>query len=320
MFNSIVISSGHGKYVRGASGMLDEVTEARRVVDHVADILITRGVDVVTFHDDTSHSQNENLNTIVNAHNSEERDLDVSVHFNAYVETPKAMGTECLYVSQGGLASKVADAIAKCGFINRGPKKRTDLFFLNNTDMPAILIETCFVDSEADAGTYKDNFENICEAIATALADMATIPELQPQPDIAVGLRGRVSWFGGPNDKGVSPSEGLAFYTDVSQAPHLFLPQQPPDTTGLARRLSPHAHYIATRWDYEQTPHDMLRSEVALVRAVKTGIALSAFPADWGPHVDTGRVADISPGLMEALNIQTDDEIEVIFPYRKPVV
>jgi hypothetical protein len=64
----------------------------------------------------------------------------------------------------------------------------------------------------------------------------------------------------------------------------------------------------------------MLRSEVALVRAVKTGIALSAFPADWGPHVDTGRVADISPGLMEALNIQTDDEIEVIFPYRKPVV
>ena len=38
--------------------------------------------------------------------------------------------------------------------------------------------------------------------------------------------------------------------------------------------------------------------------------------ADWGPHVDTGRVADISPGLMEALGIETDDEVEVKFPGR----
>jgi hypothetical protein len=32
-YDSIVISSGHGKYVRGASGLLDEVDEARRVVE-----------------------------------------------------------------------------------------------------------------------------------------------------------------------------------------------------------------------------------------------------------------------------------------------
>jgi hypothetical protein len=60
----------------------------------------------------------------------------------------------------------------------------------------------------------------------------------------------------------------------------------------------------------------MLLSDVALVRSLKTGRALAAFPADWGPHEDTGRVADISPGLMEALGMQTDDEGEVIFPYR----
>ena len=30
---TIIISSGHGKYIRGASGYLDEVDEARRVVD-----------------------------------------------------------------------------------------------------------------------------------------------------------------------------------------------------------------------------------------------------------------------------------------------
>ena len=35
-YGRIVISSGHGKYVRGACGILDEVDEARRVVDRVA--------------------------------------------------------------------------------------------------------------------------------------------------------------------------------------------------------------------------------------------------------------------------------------------
>ena len=61
-YNRIVISSGHGKYVRGASGILDEVDEARRVVERVADELRDRDVEVKVFHDDISDSQNENLN------------------------------------------------------------------------------------------------------------------------------------------------------------------------------------------------------------------------------------------------------------------
>jgi hypothetical protein len=52
-----------------------------------------------------------------------------------------------------------------------------------------------------------------------------------------------------------------------------------------------------------------------LVRAPKTGKQFIAHPADWGPHEDTGRVADISPGLMQALGITTDDEVEVLYPY-----
>jgi hypothetical protein len=56
--------------------------------------------------------------------------------------------------------------------------------------------------------------------------------------------------------------------------------------------------------------------EVALVRNVDTGDELVAFPADWGPNENTGRVADISPGLMYDLGLTTDDEVEVIYPYR----
>jgi hypothetical protein len=55
----------------------------------------------------------------------------------------------------------------------------------------------------------------------------------------------------------------------------------------------------------------MLPGLTVKVRAVKTGREAVATPADWGPHEDTGRVADISPGLMEQLGIQTDDEVEI---------
>lgn len=312
-YNSVIISSGHGKYVRGASGILDEVDEARLVVEAVADNLRNTGVDVRTFHDDTSHSQNENLNTIVNYHNKYTRDLDISVHFNAYEQVSKPMGTETLYVTQGALADAMSAAIAECGFIDRGPKKRTDLFFLNNTEMPAILIEVCFVDSEADAEVYRTNFDLICGQIAEVISGRE-IEEAPPQ-GVAVALHGRVSSFGGPDDEGVAPDEGLALPQSIDDAPHLFLPYQPDGTTGLARRLNPYVHYIACRWDYSVTPKAMLLANTALVRAMRTGIAMKAFPADWGPHESTDRVADISPGLMDDLGIETDDEVEVIFPY-----
>jgi hypothetical protein len=127
-------------------------------------------------------------------------------------------------------------------------------------------------------------------------------------------VQGKVSHFGGPEDLGVSPTEGLAFIYEVDDAPHLFLDEQPSGTTGLARRLNPLVPYIAMRWDYSQTPPDMLLTHLALVIAPKTHRAFRAWPADWGPGEQTGRVADISPGLMKALKIETDDEVIVIFP------
>jgi peptidoglycan hydrolase-like protein with peptidoglycan-binding domain len=185
MANSIVISSGHGKYIRGAAGVLDEVNEARKVVETVARILRENGVTVKTFHDNTSHDQSTNLATIVNFHNAQSRDLDVSVHFNAYVETTNPMGTETLYVTQEGLADDVSNSIAMAGsLIDRGPKYRSDLYFLNNTNKPAILIETCFVDSTKDADLYRKHYDSICFAIAESIAgkNFGEQPPTEPPP------------------------------------------------------------------------------------------------------------------------------------------
>jgi hypothetical protein len=169
----VVISSGHGKHIRGASGYIDEVDEARKVVNRVTDILNGMGVQTIKFHDDVSTTQSQNLDRIVDFHNAQTRDWDVSVHFNAFETTSKPMGTEVLYLSNAGQtkANAVVDAICEAAsFTNRGPKHRTDLAFLNNTEAPAILIETCFVDSRADVDIYNAQFENICEAIAESVS------------------------------------------------------------------------------------------------------------------------------------------------------
>jgi len=308
----IAISSGHGKYVRGAKGLIDEVDEARKVVPAVADFLTLSGNEVVTFNDDVSTTQSQNLNTIVNWHNKQDRDLDVSVHFNAYVPTDGGRGNETLYITQESLATKVTNAVCSVsGLINRGAKKRSDLYFLNGTTKPAILLEVCFVDAGADVEAYTQHFDDICEAIANAIAPMA-----EEAPKDQLYVVGKVSQFGGPNDTGVTPSEGLAFIYKYETKPEIFLPTQPAGTTGLARRLNPDKRYVALRWDYAQFPKTRLAGpEVALVRATKTKRQFTAHPADWGPHTSTGRVADISPGLMRELGIDTDDEVEVMYPW-----
>jgi N-acetylmuramoyl-L-alanine amidase len=201
---NIVISSGHSKEVRGASCYIDEVDEARRVVDQVVRYLAKLGVDARPFHDDTSSTQSENLEAIVAFHNSHVRDLDVSIHFNAYTETTKPMGCEVLYVTQAELASDLANAMAKyAGFLNRGAKKRTDLYFLNNTEEPAVLVEVCFVDSSADVELYKQNFDVLCRAIAVVASGGRHF--IQPPGDIPKNQTEiTASVFGGESDYNVS--------------------------------------------------------------------------------------------------------------------
>lgn len=121
-----------------------------------------------------------------------------------------------------------------------------------------------------------------------------------------------MSTFGGPLDTGVSPSEGLALFErpDLTNPAHssLFLRTQPPGTTGLARRLNPDRFYIACRWNYSQTPREFLRICVAKVTNPQNNRSTMARPADWGPNIATGRVADLSPGLAAELGLETDDD------------
>ena len=181
---AIVISSGHGQYIRGAKGYLDEVDEARRVVDAVAKYLHEHGATVHVYHDNTSRTQRDNLNAIVAFHNSKQRSLDVSVHFNAASTTDAPRGCEVLYYDAKQSATNVSKALAVAGcFKDRGAKERRELAFLAGTREKALLIETCFVDSRADADLYRRNFDAICVAIAVSIAKEAGITLQVPKPD-----------------------------------------------------------------------------------------------------------------------------------------
>lgn len=124
-----------------------------------------------------------------------------------------------------------------------------------------------------------------------------------------------MSTFGGPHDLGMTPTENLALFDrrdlEDPKFSYLFLPDSPPGTSGLGRRLNPDQHYLACRWNYAETSRDFLRNSLAQVENMQNRRATDARPVDWGPSAATGRVADLSPGLAAALGLNTDDLVRI---------
>ena len=99
----------------------------------------------------------------------------VSIHHNA---CPGGYGAEVLCIKnnyQDGLSTKVGEAIlnelGSIGLKNRGVKDRRDLYVINNTSMPALIIECAFVDSSLDMANYNPEktaaaiYKGICTAL-----------------------------------------------------------------------------------------------------------------------------------------------------------
>lgn len=113
---------------------------------------------------DSASSLNESLAARVNRANSNGGDLYVSIHLNA----GGGHGTE-VYTYQGrelSVARNVLNNICSLGYTNRG-LKGASLYVVNHTNMPAMLIECCFIDSNEDMNRY--NAEDIANAIVKGI-------------------------------------------------------------------------------------------------------------------------------------------------------
>ena len=128
-------------------------------------------------------------------------------------------------------------------------------------------------------------------------------------------IRGKIQTWGGPNDAGISASEGLALVREV-HLPALkdYFLASPSGTTGLARQLNPATFYVSARWNYSRWTAEFLRTHKVTVTNPKTGQKAEAQPVDWGPGSWTGRAFDVSPGLAKHLGLQTDDEAILTIP------
>jgi len=165
----ILICAGHttkGKGT-GATGYINESQENRSLSNIVVKYLKLAGhtVDYYEINEASDYLQKQ-----VAKANSKDYDLVVQIHFNAHKNTANEMGTETLYLSESGKvwAEKINNKLSSV-FKNRGVKKRTDLYWLNNTKPIAVLIETCFVDSKADTDKYLANKDKVGKLIAEAI-------------------------------------------------------------------------------------------------------------------------------------------------------
>ncbi len=79
----INVHGGHSLKCRGASGLLDEVNEDRKVKNKRIEPIRAKGHVVYDCTDDNGKDQNSNLKAIVNKCNDHKVDLDVSIHLNA---------------------------------------------------------------------------------------------------------------------------------------------------------------------------------------------------------------------------------------------
>ena len=180
----IAVRGGHVPKFTGARGLIDELTEDRKVKDSLIKFLGQLGCDVldVTPPDNTNSLHND-LSYGVNKANNWGADLFISIHFNKAYDTYKGcLGSEVCVYSTFDIAQRIVDDLSKLGFKNRGQKVRNNLYELNHTKMKAMIIEVCFVEASEDVALYKKlGHDLIGKTIAEAITNRNnSIPTVNP--------------------------------------------------------------------------------------------------------------------------------------------
>lgn len=209
---TIAVQCGHGVSLDGSwdSGCAyksggKQYTEAALmlpITKAAVKYLRASGVKVIT---DADHGNNKNMIEDVRWANRVGAALYVSIHCD-YSGAPN--GVMPLYVSGSGkkLAKALNNAVKKdVGMKSRGVQRRTDLWELNGTDMPACILETGSI--KGDLATLKGKPDTYGKAIAKGIcAYLGVAFKEGSKPKPKETYRVRKTWKDSKSQKGAFSS------------------------------------------------------------------------------------------------------------------
>ncbi len=179
----VIIDAGHGGVEPGAIYQgRREKDDTLRLALAVGQILSENGVDVVYTRVTDLYQMPMEKAQIAN---QSEADYFLSIHRNAVAMPGTASGILSLVYENRGvpalLAANINQELARVGFKDLGISERPGLIVLNQTEMPAVLVEAGFIDNPMDNQMFDRNFQQIAQAIADGV--LATIQAEEKEPE-----------------------------------------------------------------------------------------------------------------------------------------
>ena len=169
----IVLDAGHGGANPGAvyNGR-QEKDDVLALTLAVGDVLERNGVDV--YYTRTTDIYESPYQKAMEG-NASGADYFVSVHRNSSPYPNQYTGVETLVYSPYGEAARLANNInmqlEEVGYVNQGVNERPNLVVLNQTRMPAVLVEVGFINTDADNMLLDERFEETARAIADCILE-----------------------------------------------------------------------------------------------------------------------------------------------------
>lgn len=177
MAYTVVIDAGHGGSDPGATyGERREKDDTLALALAVGSILEENGVNVQ--YTRTTDVYNTPYEKAMMGNNAG-ADFFISIHRDS-VNTPNtASGVSTLVYREEGIKSVMArninENLENVGFKVNGVVERPNLVVLRRTQMPSVLVETGFINNDADNALFDSQFDNIASAIADGVLETLNI-------------------------------------------------------------------------------------------------------------------------------------------------
>lgn len=168
---TVVIDAGHGGSDFGATYLgRREKDDTLNLALAVGNILENNGVNVI--YTRTGDVYETPTQKALEA-NSSGADYFISIHRNSSLYDNQYTGIESLVYNRNSTAGRIAQNInrnlASIGYANQGIQERTNLAVLRRTNMPAVLVEVGFINTDRDNLRFDSRFNDTAHAIANGI-------------------------------------------------------------------------------------------------------------------------------------------------------